>query len=169
MSHGGIIIRPMKVSDVPVVMAIEQAVFSDPWPESAFHELLASHLAINLVAGAVSLSQMAGYLCAQLVAGELQIHNLAVREGFQRQGVGARLLVAAETEGRRRGAREAILDVRADNTAALALYARFGYRRIGLRRRYYRRPVCDALILFKPLPPPADIPPAEETTHGMVP
>jgi ribosomal-protein-alanine N-acetyltransferase len=42
-----------------------------------------------------------------------------------------------------------ILEVRINNTPALAMYNRLGYRRIGRRRGYYRRPICDALVLLK--------------------
>jgi ribosomal-protein-alanine N-acetyltransferase len=92
-----------------------------------------------------------GYLCAQFVADEIQIHNIAIDASCRKRGYGRQLMLAAEAEGMRLGAFGAILDVRSTNTAALAMYGRLGYRRIGRRRNYYERPVGDALILFKPL------------------
>jgi ribosomal-protein-alanine N-acetyltransferase len=92
-----------------------------------------------------------GYVCAQCAADEVQIHNIAIDPLHQRRGLGRRLLEAAEERGFREGAYGAVLDVRSNNTAALAMYGRFGYRRIGRRRGYYVRPRGDALILFKPL------------------
>ncbi|HUU46486.1 MAG TPA: ribosomal protein S18-alanine N-acetyltransferase, partial [Acidobacteriota bacterium] len=143
-------IRPMTEADVPAVVLIERASFGDPWPESAFREMLAERNRFNLVL-ANEQDEPLGYLCAQCVADEVQIHNIAVAPDSLRRGIGRRLLAAAEAEGLRRGAFGAVLDVRGTNTAALAMYGRFGYRRIGRRRNYYVRPRGDALILFKPL------------------
>ena len=39
------------------------------------------------------------------------------------------------------------LEARESNHAARALYARFGFREIGRRRGYYRKPTEDALVL----------------------
>ena len=153
-------IRPMTETDLPAVVRIERASFEDPWPESAFREMLAEANRFNLVL-ANDEDQPVGYLCAQCAADEVQIHNIAVAPDSLRRGIGRRLL--AEAEGLRRRAYGAVLDVRATNTAALAMYGRFGYRRIGRRRNYYAQPRGDALILFKPLI--AEVP----ETDGMVP
>jgi len=157
----------MRDEDIPAVRAIEQEIFPDPWPESAFQDCLTvpSRLNLVLVEGG---DQVVGYLCAQCAADEIQIHNVAVASDCRRQGRGMRLLQAAEEEGLARGALCAVLDVRASNEAALSLYARFGYRQIGRRRNYYRFPVCDALILFKSLTGSANAAGPKELTNGMV-
>ncbi len=160
------VLRPMTSGDIADLCAIEREVFSDPWPQSAFRELLGVANRVNLV---LELSgQIVGYIMAQCVADEVQIQNVAVRAVWQRRGFGAILLRCAEEEGQARGALCSILDVRGQNVAALALYERFGYRMIGRRRNYYQRPVDDALILFRRL----DIVPGatqkRDTDDGMV-
>jgi ribosomal-protein-alanine N-acetyltransferase len=142
--------------DIPAIAKIEESAFEDPWPDSAFEEMLESENRFNLVLVNGD-GSLLGYLCAQCVADEVQIHNIAVDPSRQRQGAGGRLLQEAEAEGRRRGAWGAVLDVRSTNTAALALYGRFGYRRIGRRRNYYEHPRGDALVLFKPLLPETEM------------
>jgi ribosomal-protein-alanine N-acetyltransferase len=47
------------------------------------------------------------------------------------------------------GASGVLLEVRADNAAALALYDRAGWRQVHVRRRYYQPEDVDALILAK--------------------
>ena len=148
MNSNGIRIRPMTASDIPVVAAMEKLIFPDPWSESVFAETLSLPIGTNLVADDDN-GLICGYLCAQTVADEIQIHNVAVDLACRRQGIGRLLLEDAEREGAVRGAVCAILEVRITNTAALAMYARMGYRRIGRRRAYYRKPVCDALVLLK--------------------
>jgi ribosomal-protein-alanine N-acetyltransferase len=141
-------IRVMLREDVPPVSALEQTVFSDPWPESAFHEALEMTNACNLVATDEA-GTLSGYFCSQVIADELQVHNVAVAPESRRAGLGRRLLAAAEDYARSRDAVCSVLEVRITNAPALAMYGRLGYRRIGRRRRYYRQPVCDALVLFK--------------------
>ena len=160
-------IRPMRASDLTSVAAIEAASFSDPWPLSAFRECLCVENRINLVL-ANECGKIVAYLCAQCVADEIQIHNIAVAQDERRRGRGTLLLRAAEDEGMARGALCAILDVRLTNTAALVLYERRGYRPIGRRRNYYRQPVCDALILFKPLAQSNSSLSHQETNDGVV-
>ncbi len=60
------------------------------------------------------------------------------------------MLAELLAEARRRGARDVLLEVRADNPRAQALYRRFGFAQIHTRRRYYRDGV-DALIMQLPL------------------
>jgi ribosomal-protein-alanine N-acetyltransferase len=90
---------------------------------------------------------VAGFIVSRLVAGELHVNNVAVRPEFRRQGLAARLLEAVLRQGQRDGARIAFLEVRAGNAAAKALYRRCGFQVTGRRRRYYRQPVEDALLM----------------------
>jgi len=148
MSRNDIHIRPMTPGDIPVVAAMEKLIFPDPWSETVFAETLSAALGTNSVAGDAD-GHICGYLCAQTVADEIQIHNVAVDAACRRRGIGRLLLEDAERQGAARGAVCAVLEVRITNTAALAMYGRMGYRRIGRRRAYYRKPVCDALVLLK--------------------
>lgn len=162
------VIRPMTVSDIDSVTAIEKSVFSDPWPESAFRELLMEDNRINFVT-ATPAGSIAGYILAQLGADELQIQNIAVLPEFRRQRLGAALLRRAETEGRERGALCSVLDVRTTNDAALGLYLSFGYRMIGRRKNYYHQPACDALVFFRRLDRGTPVAPGQESSVGVVP
>jgi ribosomal-protein-alanine N-acetyltransferase len=49
----------------------------------------------------------------------------------------------------RKGASRALLEVRAGNREAVALYESLGFRRLGSRREYYREPLEDALVLVR--------------------
>lgn len=64
-----------------------------------------------------------------------RLYSLAVDPDFR--GLGSRLLDAAETASVRRGCRSMRLEVRDDNTRAVALYMRSGYIRTGERLQYY--------------------------------
>ena len=75
------------------------------------------------------------------------MQTLAVAPAEQGQGLGRRLLDALLDEARRREAAEVLLEVRADNAPAQALYARAGFERIAVRRGYYQPGGTDALVL----------------------
>lgn len=139
----------MTKADIAAVAELESVIFSDSWPVSSFQEAIDDPIAFNLVATLEGETAICAYLCAQIVFDEIHIHNIAVAEEYRRQGIGQELLEYAEASGRRKGADCALLEVRIDNEPALAMYTRLGYRRIGRRRRYYRKPVCDALVLLK--------------------
>lgn len=134
---------------MPAVHAIEQAVFSDPWSERDFRECIASGVAF-LVAAAPD--GVAGYVVAHHAADEGEILNLAVAPAHHRRGIGrdlVRHVLAALAE---RGVSQIFLEVRASNTAAHALYAAVGFREVGRRAGYYRRPVEDAVVLRAAIP-----------------
>jgi ribosomal-protein-alanine N-acetyltransferase len=65
------------------------------------------------------------------------VQTIGVRADHQGRGIAAALLADLISAAARGGASHVMLEVRADNEPALALYARFGFERISLRRRYY--------------------------------
>jgi len=130
-----LLLRPMQPDDLPEVMAIENRCHSAPWGERVFRaELAASHaqLTVCSIDGAI-----AGYLCWWLIAGEMEIQNVATDPGWQRRGIGRALVVQALAAGRAAGATRALLEVRVGNAGAIALYRSFGFTDSGIRKRYY--------------------------------
>jgi len=79
---------------------------------------------------------------------ELHINTLAVAPDSRRQGLATTLLEHVLAEAARAGATKATLEVRASNTAALALYERLGFHVAARRPNYYTRPDEDGLILW---------------------
>lgn len=76
-----------------------------------------------------------------------ELDSLAVSPEARRRGLGSALLRAVLGWAAERGAGRLVLEVRASNAAALALYERFGLRTEGRRPRYYAHPEEDALLL----------------------
>ena len=124
--------------------AIEQDVFADPWSTQDFRDCLAA-AATFLVAD--SADMVAGYVVAIDAADEGEILNLAVAVTGRRHGVGRALVEAVLEALTGRGARHVYLEVRESNAPARALYATLGFKEVGRRKQYYRRPVEDAIVL----------------------
>lgn len=145
----GDVIRSMRESDLPEVLAIEGASFTVPWSEATFRDLLANEEARALVVEREG--SVGGYAVFWRVGGEAELGDLAVDVSCRRRGIGGRLLEHAEAAAREAGAGSLFLEVRESNEAARALYRAAGYQLVGRRRGYYRYPVEDALILRKSL------------------
>ena len=80
---------------------------------------------------------------------EAFVQTIAVARSAQGHGLGARLLQALLDEAARRRQSRILLEVRADNARAIALYERFGFRRAGVRRGYYSPSGADALVMLR--------------------
>lgn len=147
-------IRPFILADIPPATALENLVFSDPWPESFFLGEIEQPLAYARVAerGVPDPerpeSNFAGYLLAWLGDEEAHLGNLAVAPAHRRSGVARALVEDLLAAVRARGSRTLTLEVRAGNFAAQALYRAHGFRLAGLRRGYYRDTGEDALIMM---------------------
>lgn len=142
----------MTEHDLLDVVEIEETGELSPWGWENYHAELARADAIVLVADAdskrtIDARRLKGFIVARVVVDELQINNVAVRVEAREQGVGSELLRAAIAEGRLRGARRAVLEVRASNEAAQRLYAKHKFILCGRRKDYYREPTEDALLL----------------------
>lgn len=140
-----VIIVPLAPAHLEVVMAIERVAFSTPWRVEDFLSLIENPAAINLAA--LEAGRVVGYSCAWSVVEYGELGNLAVLPEYQGRGVARGLLDVTLKHCRRKAVEALFLEVRESNGRALALYERYGFRRIGLRRAYYSDPVEDALIM----------------------
>src|SRR5215207_10168514 len=139
-------IEAMRLEDLPVVQAIEQASFSSPWPPNAYRsELETNRLASYLVVRVDG--EIVAYGGMWLMVDEAHITTFAVHPAWRRQRIGEQLLLAFLDLAVIRQAHEATLEVRLSNLAARRLYEKYGFRPVGLRPRYYSDDNEDALIM----------------------
>ena len=135
---------------MPEVLEIERSSFSDPWTADAFTAGLELHHMHFLVAewsGERGSGTLAGYVVALVLGSEIEIANLAVHAGGRGRGVGGALLDEVIRHAGSSGCAAMYLEVRDSNAAARALYHSRGFAVVGRRKRYYRHPVEDALVL----------------------
>ncbi len=154
MTQERALVRRAGPGDVADLVRIEEASFTDPWSRDAFESLLVRDDADDLVA--VSGDEVWGYAVVWTAADEAELANVAVAPAARRRGVGVRLVRSALDRASERGARSVYLEVRESNRAAFRLYEGLGFRQVGIRRAYYRRPVEDARVLVLRLPAPCD-------------
>ncbi len=133
-------IVPMSEEHIAALAALELQCFTDPWSENALREELSNPCARFIVA--VYQGEVAGYLGCHHIGDEGFVANIAVFPAYRRRGIGKALVTAAFTDDLSR----LTLEVRASNTAALALYRSLGFVEEGRRPRFYSHPTEDALL-----------------------
>jgi ribosomal-protein-alanine N-acetyltransferase len=140
-------IELMREEDLGEVVRIENESFSDPWTRGCFLEDIKKELAYPAV---VRIGEkLAGYTCLWRVEDELQIANIAVDKEHRRKGVAKRLLEWIIEQAVKKNCKSITLDVRETNSVAIRLYDQYGFREIGRRKKYYRFPVENAIIMEK--------------------
>jgi [ribosomal protein S18]-alanine N-acetyltransferase len=150
-SETGILIEAMTEHDLLEVCQIEELSQLSTWGWDAYHKELESKQDTIMLVARVDSSlygfELAGFIVARLIAGELHVNNVAVRPEFRRNHIGSRLVETTLRVAQTHGASMAHLEVRAGNEVAQRLYVRCGFRATGRRRNYYRSPTEDALLM----------------------
>ena len=116
------------------LMAVEQRAYSHPWSRGNFTDSLASGYQIELLLGG---EQVIGYFVAMPGVEEAHLLNITVAPEFQQQGWSVVLLDALALWARGRGAQWLWLEVRVSNLRARQVYEKYGFERVGERKRYY--------------------------------
>ncbi|HET8568270.1 MAG TPA: ribosomal protein S18-alanine N-acetyltransferase [Candidatus Limnocylindria bacterium] len=147
VSVAPVVISEMTLDDIPGVQVVERASFSVPWPANAFrHELTQNKNARYVVAREGD--RIVAYAGIWLMVDEAHITTFAVHPDARRQRIGERLLQRLFEMAYAIGAEWLTLEVRASNLPAQRLYEKYGFRRAGVRRRYYSDNNEDALIMW---------------------
>ena len=140
-------IRKMTVEDVPEVVQIDRMSFSMPWPEHAFHYEVTDNRAARCFVAETEDKRVAAMVVSWLIVDELHIATIATHPEFRRQGIGARILIAALKDASQAGVKRAFLEVRASNEAAQDMYRKFGFETSGRRPKYYKDNGEDAILM----------------------
>ncbi len=135
----------MNESHLGQVAQLEIQCFSTPWSENALREELTNSFARFYVA--LCDGQVAGYMGAHNVVGEVYITNVAVSPQFRRQGIGEALIKNLINVTFSEGAEFITLEVRKSNAGAIGLYSKMGFEVVGERKSFYENPREDALLM----------------------
>ncbi len=154
--ESAVTIRRIARDDADSILAIQSSCPElAPWSKRDY-EAMADGSTVGWVAskvahaGSSAISDAAaivGFITARVAADEIEILNLGVTPNERRRGVAKALLKAAFAWGVENHARQAFLEVRASNSAAIQFYESFGFHAAGRRAKYYTSPVEDALQL----------------------
>jgi [ribosomal protein S18]-alanine N-acetyltransferase len=169
-------LRPMEEGDLDQVAAMERESFPTLWPPTSYRRELKNRMAEysvcvrddefvteqpkpgkkgllgflgrrNKPQEPVQRQLLVGFVGLWYMAGEAHIVSIAVRETYRRKGLGELLLIGSVEMALRRECQVVTLEARVSNDAAIALYDKYGFNEVGLRRRYYSDNGEDAVIM----------------------
>lgn len=171
------VLRLANLGDLDALVALEARFPGDRLNRRSFRHLLTrahAEVWVALVDGDVAGNVV---VVSRTGTNHARIYSLVVDPRYRGQGIGTRLIAAAERRAHACGHSAVQLEVRADNTVAVRLYEKAGFAVIGQITDYYDDG-CSALKLRKTLPAGARRPVRRrrlasvhgvETTHRVAP
>lgn len=139
-------IRRAVPKDSSEIAKAEEEIFPDPWSEKDITSLISTEGSMCYTA--LSDGRVIGYLIGRQIAPEGEIYRLATLPKYRRRGVAYRLLDYTVKCERGRGLENLFLEVREHNLPARRLYSSYGFREIGIRKKYYKNPDDNAIIML---------------------
>ncbi len=131
------------------VWQLEQKCFDDPWTKKMFESEIDNRVSVYIAARDKETDRIVGFGGVWTVLDCADITDIAVDADYRRCGLGAeimRLLIRICAD---RGVKTVNLEVKTTNDAAIALYKKMGFRRCGLRKRYYHNRDDAALMALE--------------------
>jgi [ribosomal protein S18]-alanine N-acetyltransferase len=127
------------------VVDIERHSFACPWTAADFDEIIRDRSAVSL---AMLLGEtVVGYAVGYVDGADFHLANLAIAASQRRRGRGRALLHEMLRTAREKGCRICSLEVRESNSSGIELYRRCGFRQVGVRMDFYRKPRENALVM----------------------
>lgn len=142
-----ITIEKMDKSHISAIAEIERECFSTPWSENALSEELENPNSRFFVA--VIGDKVIGYGGMHSVIGENYIDNIAVTSSYRKMGVATEILQQLVKTAENENGDFISLEVRESNEAAISLYEKSGFARVGVRRNFYQKPIENGIIMTK--------------------
>lgn len=139
MAPGGLHIEPADTGDATPIAKLHAQGFHQGWPREDFAAYIEGRDTPVYIA-CDARRRIAGFAMLRHLGDEAELITIAVDPKWRKLRIGVALMNALVDDLRMTPARRLILEVAADNAAALKLYGRFGFRQIGERQGYYPRP-----------------------------
>ena len=153
MAPLGLHIEPARPEDVDAVAKLHAQSFYRGWPREDIAAYLTDRDMPTLVV-CDKARRVAGFAMLRLLGDDAELMTIAVAPKFRGKGVGEALLKACFADLMLTPSRRMILEVAADNPAAIRLYGKLGFSKLAERKGYYARPngePATALVMARPL------------------
>ena len=128
----------------------------DAWTEQTLVEMLVQDSMHMLIVykqeDKADNNKVVGYCLYQVVFEQAEILRIGTHPDYQRQGIASQIFAKLNAELKSNQVESLLLEVRADNAPAIALYEQQAFAVIHKRKGYYKishQPAMDALIMQK--------------------
>jgi ribosomal-protein-alanine N-acetyltransferase len=153
MAPLGLHIEPSQPRDADAVAKLHAASFYRGWPRQDIEQYLMDTDTPTLVVCDAK-RKVAGFAMLRLLGDDVELMTIAVEPKYRGKGLGAALLKACFEDLLMTPSKRMVLEVAADNPAAIRLYEKLGFKRLSERQGYYARPdgkPATALVMARPL------------------
>lgn len=153
MAPMGLHIEPAQPRDADAVAKLHAQSFYRGWPRQDIEAYLSDRDTPTLVACDAK-RRIAGFAMLRLLGDDAELMTIAVDPRYRGKGVGNALMRACFEDLMMTPSKRMILEVAADNPAAIRLYSKLGFQKISERKGYYARPdgqPATALVMARPL------------------
>lgn len=127
------------------ILSLDRECLSPPWTHGQMLSEIYNEDTCFLLA--VQGDVLLGFAILRTMADEAELFRIAVDMSVRRRKIASGLLAGVTQSARRCDIERIFLEVRESNYAAIALYEKYGFTRVGLRRSYYEQPDEDALVM----------------------
>ncbi len=125
---------PMCFDDLGNVYNLESQSYEFPWTKEILRDcILYKYDSFTIYFNSI----LVGYVISKISFPETHILNLTIASDFRKKGLGQSLIELIINDSRIRGTKDIILEVRVNNNAAISLYEKLNFKKVGLRKDYY--------------------------------
>lgn len=128
-------IRKMNMKDLESISNILTSDFDGFWTYDVFASELCSENSYYFIA--IKENQIVGFAGIKIICDAAEVMNIVVRKSARNTGIGSLLLEHLLFETRTNGVTTVNLEVNSNNFAAIKLYEKFGFKKVGFRKGYY--------------------------------
>lgn len=128
-------IKEMTVSDLDLIAENLSKDFNDFWNYNVFKSELENENSKYIVA--IKNNKIVGYAGFRIVMDIAHINNIVVKKDLRNEGIGTILLQELIKMCTELNMNEVTLEVNEHNSVAINLYKKFGFKQVGLRKKYY--------------------------------
>ena len=140
-----------RLATVEAVAALEAMIQrQEPWSNQTLNELLEQDSIQLMIMNNRANDKIVGYCLYQVLFEQAEILRIGTHPDYQRQGIASKIFAKLNEELKIQAVEALLLEVRADNTPAIALYEQQGFTMIHRRKGYYQlglQSAIDALIM----------------------
>jgi ribosomal-protein-alanine N-acetyltransferase len=140
-------IRRSLPKDVSEIALMEREAFEDAWSDSDILSAICTEG--SMCYSALNEKGVIAYIIGRKISPEGEIYRIATKAEYRRRGIAYRLLDYAVKCERGVGVENIFLEVREKNIPARKLYTAYGFKEIGVRKRYYKDPEDDAIVMLR--------------------
>jgi len=141
-----IVYRKARSEDLQKLVELEESCFKLRWNEGALKSEIRDHKSKCYVVAEKD-GEILAYGGLWIILDEGHINRICVLPRYRNMHIGRGLVVALMEESKKEGCRSFTLECRASNEHAIRLYLSLGFKKDGVRKRYYEDDE-DAVIMW---------------------